>query len=57
MSGLVASGDGRTMIRMTRLGEDAMAVGTGLARALLDGGGSAIDGFGDAAAAVAGGTP
>ncbi len=57
VSGLVASGDGRTMIRMTRLGEDAMAVGTGLARALLDGGGSAIDGFGDAAAAVAGGTP
>jgi hydroxymethylbilane synthase len=57
VSGLVASGDGRTMIRMTQVGEDPVAVGTGLARALLAGGGSAIDGFGDEAATVAGGAP
>jgi len=57
VSGLVASGDGRTMIRMTQVGEDPVAVGTRLARALLAGGGSAIDGFGDEAATVAGGAP
>jgi len=56
VSGLVASGDGRTVIRMTRHGEDPVAVGTELARALLTGGGAAIDGFGDEAA-VAGAAP
>ena len=35
------------MIRMRRLGEDPVAVGRRLARALLAGGGSAIDGFDD----------
>ncbi len=50
VSGLVASGDGRTVIRMTRQGVDPAAVGTELARALLAGGGGAIDGFGDEAA-------
>jgi hydroxymethylbilane synthase len=48
--GLVASGDGRTVVRMSRrgeAGEDPEAVGAALARALLvDGGGSSIDGFG-----------
>ena len=45
VSGLVASGDGRTVIRLTRRGDDPEAVGAALARALLEGGGAAIDGF------------
>jgi porphobilinogen deaminase len=45
VSGLVASGDGRTLIRMARRGDDPEAVGAALARALLAGGGAAIDGF------------
>jgi hydroxymethylbilane synthase len=57
VSGLVASGDGRTMIRMTQVGADPVAVGTLLAQALLAGGGSAIDGFGDAAASLPGAAP
>ena len=57
VSGLVASGDGRTMIRMTQVGEEPVAVGTGLARALLAGGGWAIDGFGDQVAGTVGGAP
>jgi hydroxymethylbilane synthase len=52
VSGLVASGDGRTVIRMARRGDDPEAVGAALARALLAGGGAAIDGF-DAGAALA----
>jgi hydroxymethylbilane synthase len=48
--GLVASGDGRVVIRMTREGSDPEAVGAAVAHALLvEGGGSALDGF-DAAA-------
>ncbi|HVB91374.1 MAG TPA: hydroxymethylbilane synthase [Acidimicrobiales bacterium] len=44
--GLLASGDGRTVIRMTHTGEDPESVGGELARRLLvDGGGSGIDGF------------
>lgn len=43
--GLVASGDGHTMIRLSREGDDAEAVGTAVARALLAGGGAAIEGF------------
>jgi hydroxymethylbilane synthase len=50
VSGLVASGDGRTVIRMARRGDDPEAVGAALARALLAGGGAAIDGFGAGAA-------
>ena len=46
VSGLVASADGHTMIRLRRDGDDPEAVGTALAEALLDGGGAAIDGFG-----------
>jgi len=57
VSGLVASGDGRTVIRMTRLGVDPVAVGTEVARALLAGGGAAIDGFGGEAAAFTGVAP
>jgi hydroxymethylbilane synthase len=52
VSGLVASGDGRTVIRLARRGDDPEAVGAALARALLAGGGAAIDGF-DAGAALA----
>jgi len=57
VSGLVASGDGRTLIRMTRQGEDPVAVGTELARALLAGGGAAIEGFDGAPAALPGAAP
>jgi hydroxymethylbilane synthase len=46
VSGLVASADGHTMIRLSREGEDPEAVGTAVARALLEGGGAAIEGFG-----------
>jgi hydroxymethylbilane synthase len=57
VSGLVASGDGRVLIRLTRDGDDPEAVGAALARALLGGGAASIDGFdaGDASRAGAGG--
>ncbi len=45
VSGLLASGDGHTVIRLTRSGDDPEAVGAAVARALLDGGGAAIEGF------------
>jgi hydroxymethylbilane synthase len=45
VSGLLASGDGHTLIRMTRRGDDPEAVGAAVARALLEGGGAAIDGL------------
>ena len=49
--GLVASGDGRVVIRMSRGGDDPELVGAEVAHALLiDGGGSGIDGFDEAAA-------
>ena len=48
--GLVASSDGRVVIRMTRTGAHPEEVGAVVARALLvEGGGAALDGF-DAAA-------
>ncbi len=46
VSGLLASGDGHTVIRKTRRGDDPEAVGIEVARALLEGGGAAIEGFG-----------
>jgi hydroxymethylbilane synthase len=46
--GLLATPDGRTMIRMHRSGMDPDVVGNEVARALLvEGGGSGLDGFGD----------
>ncbi len=60
VSGMVASGDGRIMIRLTALGDDPEEAGAALARALLEGGGAAIDGFAAAAetaAAVEAGHP
>ena len=45
VAGLVASGDGRTVVRMAREGDDPERLGDELARALLEGGGAAIDGF------------
>jgi hydroxymethylbilane synthase len=45
VSGVLASGDGHIVIRMTRLGDDPEAVGATVARALVEGGGAAIDGF------------
>jgi hydroxymethylbilane synthase len=46
--GLLASGDGRIVIRMSRIGDDPEALGAEVAHALLtDGGGSGIGGFGD----------
>ncbi len=48
VEGLLASADGRTLIRMQRSGDDPEQVGAAVARALLvDGGGAAIAGFGD----------
>jgi hydroxymethylbilane synthase len=45
--GLVASGDGRTLVRARRNGSDPEALGVEVAHALLvEGGGSAIEGFG-----------
>jgi hydroxymethylbilane synthase len=44
--GLVASGDGRIVVRVHETGHEPDAVGTAVARALLvDGGGVSIDGF------------
>jgi len=45
VSGLLASGDGHTVIRLTRRGDDPDAVGGAVAHALIEGGGAAIDGF------------
>ncbi len=45
VAGLVASGDGRTVIRLAREGDDPELLGAELARALLEGGAAAIDGF------------
>jgi hydroxymethylbilane synthase len=50
--GLVASGEGRVVVRMSRRGDDPEAVGAEVARALLvEGGGSGIEGFGATALA------
>jgi hydroxymethylbilane synthase len=50
--GLVASGDGRVVVRMDRRGHDPEEVGASVALALLvEGGGSSIDGFDPAALA------
>ena len=46
VTGLMASGDGRTLVRLARRGDDPEAVGAAVARALLDGGGAAIEDFG-----------
>ncbi len=46
VSGLMASADGHSMFRLSREGDDPEAVGTAVARALLDAGGAAIEGFG-----------
>jgi hydroxymethylbilane synthase len=46
VSGLLASGDGHTVIRLSRRGEDPEAAGAAVARALLEGGGAALEGFG-----------
>jgi hydroxymethylbilane synthase len=45
VSGLLASGDGHTVIRVARHGDDPEAVGAAVARALLEGGGASIEGF------------
>ena len=48
--GLVATGDGRVVIRMSRRGDDPELVGAEVAHALLvEGGGSGIEGFDEAA--------
>ncbi len=47
VSGLLASADGHTVIRLTRSGGDPETVGAEVARALLDGGGAAVEGFDD----------
>src|ERR1700722_10063739 len=46
VSGLLASADGHTVIRLTRSSDDPDEVGAAVASALLDGGGSAVEGFG-----------
>ena len=45
VSGLVASADGHTLIRLSRQGEDPEALGAAVAQALFEGGGAAIEGF------------
>ncbi len=45
LSGLVASGDGRIMVRLARQGDDPEALGAAVASALQDGGAAAIDEF------------
>jgi hypothetical protein len=45
VSGHLASGDGHTLIRVTRHGDDPEAVGAAVARALLDGNAASIEGF------------
>jgi hydroxymethylbilane synthase len=53
LQGLVASADGRVVIRMSRTGDDPELLGAELARALLvDGGGSGLLGFEGAAGAL-----
>jgi hydroxymethylbilane synthase len=51
--GLIASTDGRTVVRMRGEGDDPEDVGAELARALIQGGGAAIEGFGGFGAAGA----
>ncbi len=41
----MASADGHTLIRLSREGHDPDAVGAEVARALLENGGAAIEGF------------
>ncbi|HTU38212.1 MAG TPA: hydroxymethylbilane synthase [Acidimicrobiales bacterium] len=45
VTGLLASGDGRRLVRVRRAGSDPEVVGTAVARALEKGGARAIDGF------------
>jgi hypothetical protein len=45
VSGVLAGGDGHVVVRMTRRGDDPEAVGAAVARALVEGGAAAIDGF------------
>jgi len=45
LSGVLASGDGHIVIRMTRKGDDPEGLGAAVARALVEGGGAAIEGF------------
>jgi hydroxymethylbilane synthase len=45
VSGLLASADGHTLIRLSRQGDDPEALGAAVAQALLEGGGAAIEGF------------
>jgi hydroxymethylbilane synthase len=45
VTGLLASGDGHTVLRVTRRGDDPEGVGIEVAHALLQGGGAAVDGF------------
>jgi hydroxymethylbilane synthase len=55
--GLLASGDGRVVIRMSRHGDDPELVGYEVAQALLiEGGGSGIEGFDHATLTARGGT-
>ena len=58
VAGLAASNDGRVLVRLTREGDDPEAVGAEVARALLEGGAAAIEGFGpDPGAGLGPGAP
>jgi len=46
LTGLLAGGDGRTVVRRALRGRDPGALGAAVGRALLEGGGAAIEGYG-----------
>ena len=52
VAGLMASGDGHTVIRLTRRGDHPETVGAEVARALILNGGAALEGFGTLAGAA-----
>jgi hydroxymethylbilane synthase len=57
LTGVVASADGRTLVRLTRSGDEPEELGAEVARALQDGGAAAIEGFDPGASRLEGWAP